>query len=152
MSRFLAFSFCFLNVARHTMQCWRRWRLVWFRTDNEQWSMHHIRCWGKSIAHVHPTTPQWHLQSSKWISMRTQASVRVCLWFHENPGICQSLFVIPTLVRQHSQGHPRFSPALRGSPKHITITPSILVYQSSEIPATPVAVVRDPSDSDGLPE
>jgi len=35
-----------------------------------------------------------------------------------------------------SQVHPKFSPALRGVPKPITITPMVLLYQSSEIPVT----------------
>jgi len=34
------------------------------------------------------------------------------------------------------QVHPMFSPALRGVPKPITITPMVLLYQSSEIPGT----------------
>jgi len=68
------------------------------------------------------------------------------------PGISQSLFVIPALVRQHSQVHPKFSPALRRAPKLITITPIVLLYQCSEIPVTPVPVVRDPGYSAGLPE
>jgi len=71
---------------------------------------------------------------------------------HKNPSISQSLFVIPTLVRRHSQVHPKFSPALQRAPKLITITPIILLYQSSEILVTPVAVVRDPSYSEGRPE
>jgi hypothetical protein len=49
----LAFFFHFLNVVRHKIQCWKSWQLVWFRSENEQWSMHHIRCWSKLIAHVH---------------------------------------------------------------------------------------------------
>jgi len=35
-----------------------------------------------------------------------------------------------------SQVHPKFSPALQGVPKPITITPMVLLYQSSEIPGT----------------
>jgi hypothetical protein len=35
-----------------------------------------------------------------------------------------------------SQVHPKFSPALRGVPKLITITPMVLLYQSSEISVT----------------
>ena len=54
--------------------------------------------------------------------------------------------------RRHSQVHPKFSPALRRAPKLITITPIVLLYQSSEIPVTPVAVVRDPSYSEGRQE
>ena len=53
-----------------------------------------------------------------------------------NPGITQSSFVISALVRQHFQVHPKFSPALRCVPKRITITPMVLLYQSSEIPGT----------------
>jgi len=76
------------------------------------------------------------------------------LWMNinKNPGISQSLFVIPALVRWYSQVHPKFSLALRHAPKLITITPIILLYQSSEMPVTPVPVVRDPSYSEGLPE
>jgi len=36
-----------------------------------------------------------------------------------------------------SQVHPTFSPAHRGVPKHITITPMVVLYQSPEIPLTP---------------
>jgi len=76
------------------------------------------------------------------------------LWMniHNNPGISQSLFVIPALVRRHSQVHPKFSPALRRAPKLIRITHIVLLYQSSEIPVTPIPVVRDHSYSEGLPE
>ena len=35
-----------------------------------------------------------------------------------------------------SQVHPKFSPVLRGVLKLITITPMVLLYQSSEIPVT----------------
>jgi len=38
-----------------------------------------------------------------------------------------------------SQVLPNFSPALRGVPKLITITPMVLLYQSSEITITPNA-------------
>jgi len=38
-----------------------------------------------------------------------------------------------------SQVHPKFSPALWGVPKLITITPMIRLYQSSEIPVIPIA-------------
>jgi len=38
-----------------------------------------------------------------------------------------------------SQVHPKFSPALRGVPKLITITPMVLLYQASEISVTPKA-------------
>jgi hypothetical protein len=72
--------------------------------------------------------------------------------FHKNPGTSQSLFVISAVVQRHSQVHPKFSPALRRAPKLITITSIILLYQSSEIPVTPVPVVRDPSYSECLPE
>jgi len=41
--------------------------------------------------------------------------------------------------RRRSQVHPKFSPALRGVLKLITITPMALLYQSSEIPVTPKA-------------
>jgi len=37
------------------------------------------------------------------------------------------------------QVHPKFSPALRGVLKLITITPMVLLNQSSEIPVTPKA-------------
>ena len=71
---------------------------------------------------------------------------------HTNPGISQSLFVIPAFLRRHSQVHPKFSPALRRASKHIKITPIVLLVQLSEIPVTPVRVVRDPSYSEGMPE
>jgi len=38
-----------------------------------------------------------------------------------------------------SQLHPKFSPALQGVPKLITITPMVLLYKSSEIPVNPKA-------------
>ena len=38
-----------------------------------------------------------------------------------------------------SHVHPKFSPALRGVPKHIIITPMVLLYESSEIVVTPKA-------------
>jgi len=71
---------------------------------------------------------------------------------HTNRGISQSLFAIPALVHRHSQVHPKFAPALWRASKLFTITPIVLLYQSSEIPVTPVPVVRDPSYSEGLPE
>jgi hypothetical protein len=37
---------------------------------------------------------------------------------------------------RHSQVHPKFSPAHRGVSKHITITPMVLLNQSSEISVT----------------
>ena len=49
------------------------------------------------------------------------------------PGISQSLFGIPALVRRHSQVVPKFSPALRHPPKVMTVTPIFLLYQSSKI-------------------
>jgi len=55
---------------------------------------------------------------------------------HKNPGISQRLFVIPGLVRRHSQVYPKFSPALRRAPKLIKITPIVLLYLSSDIPVT----------------
>ena len=37
---------------------------------------------------------------------------------------------------RYSQVHPMFSPAPQGVPKLITLTPMVLLYQSSEIPVT----------------
>jgi len=76
------------------------------------------------------------------------------LWMriYTNPGISQSLLVISALVRRHFQVHPKFPPALELVPKLITITPMVLLYQSSEIPVIPVRVIRDPSYSEGRPE
>jgi len=68
---------------------------------------------------------------------------------HKNPDICHSLFIIPASVRQHSQVHPKVSPALQGAPKRIPITPILLLYQLWEIPVTPVPVVRDQIYSEG---
>ena len=67
----------------------------------------------------------------------------------DNPGNSQGMFVISALVPQHIQVCPKFSPALWRVPKLITITPMVLLYQSSEIPITPVPVIRDPSYSEG---
>jgi len=69
-----------------------------------------------------------------------------------NQGISQSLFVMPALAQRHSQVHPQFPPALQRTPKLITITPIVLLYQSSEIPVTPVPVVRFSSYPEGRPE
>ena len=80
----------------------------------------------------------------------TSAALRINI--HTNPGIAQRLFVIPAMVRRQSQVHPQFSPALQRASKLITITAIVLLYQSSEIPITPVPVIRDPSYSEGLPE
>jgi len=71
---------------------------------------------------------------------------------HKNPGNSQSWFVISALVWRHSQVHPKFSLADQRAPRLITITPIVLLYQSSEIPVTPVLLIRDPSYSQGLPE
>jgi len=57
------------------------------------------------------------------------------------PGALRLVVGAPRLVAgapRCSQVHPKFSPALRGVPKPITITP--------------VAVIRDPSYSEGRPE
>ena len=70
----------------------------------------------------------------------------------KNPGISQSAFVIPAFIRRHSQVHQKFSPVRGCASNLITITPIILLYQSSEVPVTPEPVVRDPSYSEGLPE
>jgi len=48
--------------------------------------------------------------------------------------------------------HPKFSPALRRASGRIKTTPIVPLYQSSEIPVTSVAVVRDPSYSEDRPE
>jgi hypothetical protein len=71
---------------------------------------------------------------------------------HKNPCTSQSLFVIPMLVQRHSQVDPKFCSVLRRAPKLITITPILLLYQSSGIPLTPVPVIKDPSYSEGLLE
>jgi len=55
---------------------------------------------------------------------------------HNNPGISQSLLVIPTLVWRHTQVHPKISLVLRRVPKLITHTPFGHLYLSSEIPVT----------------
>jgi len=47
-----------------------------------------------------------------------------------------------------SQVHPKFTPALQGVPKPIAITPMVLLYQLSEMPVTPVLVIRDLSYSE----
>jgi hypothetical protein len=69
-----------------------------------------------------------------------------------NPRILQSVFEISALVRQHIQVHPKFSPALRQVPKLITITPWVLLYQSTQTSVTPVLVIRDPRYSEDQPE
>jgi len=71
---------------------------------------------------------------------------------HKNPAISQSLSVTPALVRWDSQMHPKFSLVLQRASKLITITPIVLLYQSSEIPVTSVPVIGDPSYSEGRPE
>jgi len=88
-----------------------------------------------------------------WTSGKSQITPAVLrMNIYTNPGISQSLFVISALVHRHFQVHPKFSPALRHVPKLITITPMVLLYQSSEIEVTPVPVIRDPSYSEGRPE
>ena len=55
------------------------------------------------------------------------------------PGAPSLVVGAPRLVaaaRRWSQVRPKFSPVLRGDPKPITITPMVLLYQSSEIPVT----------------
>jgi len=74
------------------------------------------------------------------------------LMIHQIQTISQSLFVIPALVRRNPQVHPKFSLALRRAPKLITITLIVPLYWWSEIPVTPVPVVRDPGYFEGLPE
>jgi len=88
-----------------------------------------------------------------WTSEESQITPAVFrMNIRKNPGTSQRLFVIPTLVRWHSQVHPKFSPALWRAPTLIPITLIVLLYQSSEIPVTPIPVVSDPSYSEGLPE
>ena len=57
-------------------------------------------------------------------------------------GVPRLVVGAPRLVagaRRCSQVHPKFFPAHRGVLKLITITPMVLLYQSSEIPLTPRA-------------
>jgi hypothetical protein len=70
----------------------------------------------------------------------------------QNPGIFQTLFVIPALVQQLSQADFQISPALQCVPTLIIITPLVLLYQAGEIPLTPLAVIRDSIYSEGRPE
>jgi len=51
-----------------------------------------------------------------------------------------------------SQVHPKFSPALRGVLKLITITPIVLLYKSSDIPVTPKAGWNALLGSDTVPK
>jgi len=66
--------------------------------------------------------------------------------------ISQSSFVISTLVWRCSQGHPKISLVLRRVPKLITITPTVLLYQSLDIPVTPVHDHWYHCYSEGWPE
>jgi len=63
----------------------------------------------------------------------------VWMKIRKNPGICQSLFVIPALDQQRSQVHQKSSPVLCHVPKLFKITPMVLLYHSSGIPVTPKA-------------
>jgi len=56
-----------------------------------------------------------------------------------HPGAPRLVVSAPRLIAgapMCSQVHPMISPALRGVPKPITITPMVLLQQSSEIPVT----------------
>jgi len=63
------------------------------------------------------------------------------LWMniHKNPPNFQSMLVISMMPWRHSQVHPKFSLALQHVPKCITITPMVLLSQSTEISVTPKA-------------
>ena len=129
----LAFFFDFLNVARLKIRCWRRWQLVGFRSDNEHWSMLQICRRGKSIAHVHPESLRKCLQSSNWLSICSQASLRVCLWFLH-------WFGDTARCTQSSLWGSDVFPNLTQSLPWYTHTShqrtQLLLYQSSEIPVT----------------
>jgi len=66
-------------------------------------------------------------------------------WRWHSQACCRFSQVLPGAPRlvvgapRCSHVHPKFSPALPGVPKLITITPMVLLYQSSEIPVTPKA-------------
>jgi len=102
----------------------------------------------------------WMISSSYDIQAHQQHSERRCcfsqtalLWFEVLQGLSPALLGAPRVVVGASRlvvGAPRrvagapssskvlrkFSPALRGVPKLITITPMVFLYQSSEIPVT----------------
>ena len=102
---------------------------------------------------IHPSYLRLREIDCSWTSGESQITpVVLRMNIYRNPGISQSLFVISALVCWHFQVHPKFPPALQCVPKLITITPIVLLYQSSEIPVTSVPVIRDPSYSEGQPE
>jgi len=78
-------------------------------------------------------------QTCRW---RTQTCRRRCLDCPRRSQACG----------QYSQVHPKFGPALWGVPKPITVTPMVLLYQSSEIPVTLTAGRNALIGSDTLPK
>jgi len=139
MFKSIAFFFRFLNVVRHKIQCWRRRWLVMIQKC--QWTI------------IHPSYSLLREVDCSCLSEESLLkSVVRQMNIHKNPGNSQSLFVIPTLARWHSQMHPMFPPALWRVSKLIPIIPIILLYTSSDIPGTSVAVVSNPSYSEGQPE
>jgi len=86
------------------------------------------------------------ISSSYDFQVHQQCSQRRCcfsqtalLWFEVLPALAPVLPAAPRHVvgaPRRSQVHAKFSLALWGVPKPITITPMVLLYQSSEIPVT----------------
>jgi len=102
----------------------------------------------------------WTISSSYDFQVHQQVSQRkycfsqtAVLWFEALPDLPPALQDMPRALwvmspavagaprlvvgtPRSSQVHSKFSPALRGVPKPITITPMVLLCQSSEIPVT----------------
>jgi len=123
------FSLVPLNVAMQTIECWMKcWVLLYdLEVDNEQWSMHHT--WRVFLfLGVHQVNLRWPLQFFEWISITTQASLRVSLgfphWLGDSPRCSQTYHnrshgaPIPVIrAPSSSQGRPECPPRVSFSPE-----------------------------------
>jgi len=108
--------------------------------------MHHSCDWREWIAHGQPESLWEQLLSSEWISIRTEASLRVYLlflhWFGDTPRCTQHSLQHSNVFLNSSQSLPWYSCTSNQRSQ-------LLMYQLSEIPFSPVLVIRDPSYSEG---
>jgi hypothetical protein len=89
-----------------------------------------------------PRVLNWDSRCSQTCRQRSQTPCRCSQTCHQRSQTC----------RRHSQVHPKFSLAHRGVPKLITITPMVLLYQSSEISVTLKASRNALQQSNTLPK
>jgi len=73
-------------------------------------------------------------------------------WFPVAPRHAVGAPRLVTAAPRCPQVHPKFSPVLRRVPKPLTITPMVLLYQSSEIPVTLKASRNPLLGSETLPK